>query len=100
MLRVLLAAGLAMFVIGNANAGDPAAGKAKSAMCAGCHGPNGKSIVPSYPHLAGQDESYLVKQLKDFRSGQRPNQIMNSMAAGLSDADIENLASFYNSLSQ
>lgn len=98
MLRVLLAAGLAMFVVGNANAGDVAAGKAKSAICASCHGLDGKSKVPIYPHLAGQQEQYLYIQLKNFKSGERSNQIMGPMTQGLSDADLSNLAAYYASL--
>jgi len=98
MLRVLLAAGLALFIVGNANAADAAAGKAKSAMCAACHGANGKSKVPIYPHLAGQQEQYLVTQLKKFQSGKRPDPIMEPMSKGLSDADIANLAAYYASL--
>ncbi len=80
-------------------AGDAAAGKAKAAACAGCHGANGVSAVPNYPNLAGQKEAYLVKQLKDFKSGARKDPTMSAMAAPLSDADIENLAAYYSSLS-
>ncbi|HHB12706.1 MAG TPA: cytochrome c [Chromatiales bacterium] len=80
-------------------AGDAAAGKAKSAACAGCHGANGVSAVPNYPNLAGQKEAYLVKQLKDFKSGARKDPTMSAMVAPLSDADIENLAAYYASLS-
>lgn len=79
-------------------AGDAAAGKAKSAMCAACHGMNGVSSVPMYPNLAGQKEAYLVKQLKDFKSGARKDPTMNGMAAPLSEADINNLAAYYSSL--
>jgi cytochrome c553 len=79
-------------------AGDAAAGKAKSAACAGCHGANGVSAVPNYPNLAGQKEAYLIKTLKDFKSGARKDPTMSAMAAPLSDADIENLAAYYASL--
>jgi cytochrome c553 len=79
-------------------AGDVAAGKAKSATCAACHGPDGKSANPMWPHLAGQQELYLAKQLKDFRAGTRKDPVMGPMAAGLSDDDIANLAAFYASL--
>ena len=41
-------------------AGDAAAGKEKSALCAGCHGADGNAVVPMYPRLAGQHEQYLV----------------------------------------
>ena len=81
-----------------AMAGDPAAGKAKSAVCAGCHGANGISAVPLYPNLAGQKEQYLVKQMKAFRDGTRADPVMSPMAKPLSDADIENLAAFFASL--
>jgi cytochrome c553 len=79
-------------------AGDAAAGQAKSAVCAGCHGPKGISIAPIYPNLAGQKEAYLVAQLKAFRDGSRANAIMAPMAKPLSDADIDNLAAHYSSL--
>jgi len=51
----------------NAMAGDATAGKAKSQVCAGCHGMNGVSMVPTYPNLAGQKEQYLVKAINDFK---------------------------------
>jgi len=76
-------------------AGDAAAGKAKSATCAGCHGANGISAVPTYPNLAGQKEAYLAKQITDYKSGARKNATMNAMVAGLTDADIANLAAYY-----
>ncbi|MGD8673328.1 MAG: cytochrome c [Thiogranum sp.] len=79
-------------------AGDAAAGKAKAAVCAGCHGANGISMAPIYPNLAGQKEAYLVAQLKAFRDGSRANAIMAPMAKPLSDADIDNLAAYYSSL--
>lgn len=79
-------------------AGDVAAGKAKAAACAACHGLNGIGTQPLYPNLAGQKEAYLVQTLKGFKSGERDNAIMKAMAAPLSDADIANLAAYYSSL--
>ena len=76
-------------------AADVAAGQAKSAVCAACHGANGVSPSPIWPNLAGQKEAYLVKQIKDFRDGNRTDPTMAPMAAGLSDSDIENLAAYY-----
>lgn len=78
--------------------GDAAAGKAKSSNCAGCHGMNGKSSMPNNPNLAGQKEAYLVKAIKAYRDGGRKDPMMSSMAAGLSDADIADLAAFYASV--
>lgn len=79
-------------------AGDAAAGKAKSTMCAACHGAAGVSMVPTYPNLAGQKEAYLAKQLKDFKSGKRNDPTMKGMVAALSDTDMDNLAAYYSSM--
>ncbi len=100
MNKVVLSAAAVVLAttFGSATAGDVAAGKAKSATCAGCHGANGISNVPMYPNLAGQKEQYLVKQMKAFRDGTRTDPTMNAMAKPLSDADIDNLAAYYASL--
>jgi len=79
-------------------AGDVAAGKAKSAVCSACHGPEGIGMSPLWPNLAGQKEAYLVKQIKAFKSGERKDPTMAPMVAGLTDADIDNLAAYYSSL--
>jgi cytochrome c553 len=55
-------------------------------------------VVPTYPSLAGQNADFVRKNLTEFRSGARKNPIMNAMAAGLSDADIGNLADYIDSL--
>lgn len=103
MRRVLLAgivgAGLAMPAIADA-AGDAAAGKAKSAVCTACHGADGNSTNPLWPNLAGQHAAYMVKQLKDFKSGARKDPMMAPMAAPLSETDMENLAAYYASQKQ
>jgi cytochrome c553 len=79
-------------------AGDVAAGKARAAMCATCHGPLGISQLPNAPHLAGQPEIYTAEQLKQYRSGKRANEVMAVIAKGLSDQDIEDLAAWYGSI--
>jgi cytochrome c553 len=79
-------------------AADIDAGKAKSGMCMACHGAAGISAIPMYPNLAGQKEMYLTKQLKDFKSGNRPDPTMKGMSMSLSDSDIANLAAYYSSL--
>lgn len=84
-----------IFTSTSALAGDAAAGKAKSAMCASCHGPTGISMSPLWPNLAGQKEQYLVKQIKAFRDGTRQDPMMAPMVAALSDEDIDNLAAYY-----
>ena len=79
-------------------AGDAAAGEAKSATCAACHGPKGISPNPIWPNLAGQKDAYLVKQIKAFRDGGRTDPSMAPMAAALSDEDIANLAAYYSAM--
>ena len=79
--------------------GNIAAGKAKAVVCAGCHGADGNGGAdPLWPKLAGQDASYIAKQLSDFKSGARKDPIMTGMAAPLSAADIANLAAYFASL--
>ena len=95
----LAAAVLAALVLpAAARAGDPAAGRARAAACTVCHGALGVSQMPDAPHLAGQPEVYLVEQLKAYRSGKRTHEVMNVMAKGLTDAEIENLAAWFSSL--
>jgi cytochrome c553 len=84
-----------LFASTAATAGDIEAGKAKSVICASCHGPNGQSVNPLWPNLAGQKEQYLVKQIKAFRDGTRQDPMMAPMVAALSDDDIANLAAYY-----
>lgn len=94
LISVLALAALA----GSVQAGDVAAGKAKAATCAGCHGANGIGIMDTYPNLAGQKAGYLKKQLKAFKDGTRKDPVMGSMAKPLSNADIDNLAAYYASM--
>lgn len=86
-----------LFASAPAMAGDAAAGKAKSAICAACHGATGISISPLWPNLAGQKEMYLTKQIKAFRDGTRQDPTMAPMVATLSDDDIANLAAYFSS---
>jgi cytochrome c553 len=81
-------------------AGDAAAGKAKSVVCAACHGADGNSPNPLWPNLAGQKEAYMLKQLKDFKSGARKDPVMSPMAMPLNDKDMENLAAYFASQKQ
>lgn len=77
-------------------AGDAAAGKAKSAACGGCHGFDGNSPIPTYPKLAGQNEAYIAKQVKDFKANTtRQNAIMLGMVAALSDDDAADIGAYF-----
>ena len=100
MKKVLLsvAALSLMGAFGTAVAGDAAAGKAKFAVCAGCHGPTGAgNAALNYPKLTGLEEAYVAQQLRDFKSGARNTPMaatMKAMTAGLTDADMDNLAAY------
>jgi cytochrome c553 len=75
--------------------GKAADGATKSAVCAACHGPNGNSVNPEWPRLAGQSAVYIAEQLRLFRSGLRANPVMQPLASTLSDQDISDLAVYY-----
>lgn len=86
---------------GNALAGDVAAGQAKAAVCAACHGADGIAVIPGYPNLKGQNEQYLVTSMNAYKTKQRNGglaAVMQAQASMLSDADIANLAAYYASL--
>jgi cytochrome c553 len=76
-----------------ADTGNAAEGKAKSLACQACHiSGNPTSQVP---HLVGQRATYLMKQLKAFKAGDRKDDMMSAIATQLSDADIANLAAYW-----
>ncbi len=96
LIALLAIGGLCGF--GAQAAGTAAAGKVKAAVCAACHGLDGRSQMPEAPHLAGQVEGYLVEQLRAFKSGERHNEQMAIIAKPLSAQDIDDLAAWYASL--
>jgi len=98
MKRQILTTASALIFAASTNiaiAGDAAAGKAKAVTCAGCHGAEGISAIPTNPNLAGQKDAYLVKQMKAFKDGSRKDPTMNAMAAPLTEADMANIAAYY-----
>ncbi len=102
-LRFYAAAGLAAWVAGSPLqadvGGNPQAGKAKAAACAGCHGLDGNGGAdPTWPKLAAQVPEYLFEQLRLFKSGTRKNPIMSGMVAPLSEQDMRDLAAYYATL--
>ena len=83
----------------NALADDVALGKVKAdAACALCHGVAGIASLPNAPNLAGQQFMYLSEQLTNYRSGKRPNAVMNVIAKQLTDEDITQLATWYSAI--
>lgn len=77
--------------------GSADAGKAKSAVCAACHGVDGNSVNPEWPSLAGQHPGYLADQISAFKNGKRENVLMSPQATALSDQDSEDLAAYFSS---
>ncbi len=100
---ILILSFLASIFPNYAFAEDPiVAGKAKSSLCATCHGSSGNGEVnPLWPKLADQHAQYTIKQLRDFKLGPndgRNNAVMYNIAINLSEADVINLALYYQSL--
>ena len=82
--------------LNTAHAYDAEAGRQKAKeACAGCHGPDGNSQLPTVPSLAGQLPRYLILALYQFRAGHRKSEQMTPFAAELSDEDMGNLAAYY-----
>ena len=70
--------------------------EAKVQLCAACHGENGVPADPkTIPIIWGQQQSYLVKQLHDFRSGDRDSPIMSPIAKGLAQEDLRQIAAYF-----
>lgn len=83
----------------NSYADDVAAGRAKSDVaCALCHGAIGISTLPNAPNLAGQQAIYVVEQLRNYRSGQRQNPVMNVIAKNLTDSEISHLGAWFSAI--
>ena len=75
--------------------GSAEAGKARSVTCAACHGPDGNSVNPAWPSIAGQNAPYILKQLQAFKSGSRTDPLMTAQAMPLSEQEMRDLAVYY-----
>jgi cytochrome c553 len=75
--------------------GDYEAGKTKSAACLACHGIDGNSLVPTFPKIAGQSASYIIKQLKAFKAKERIDETMNGQVQSLSEQDMADLGAYF-----
>ncbi|MCP4990732.1 MAG: cytochrome c4 [Colwellia sp.] len=98
MKKIIFSLFIALGSVSAAEAADANAGKEKSGACSACHGATGVSGSPMFPNLAGQNDAYVIKQLKDFKSGVRTDAMMAPMAANLSDEDMADIAAHYASL--
>ena len=75
--------------------GDPAAGREMAQSCAACHGAEGISAVGMFPNLAGQRASYLAKQIRDIRDGNRVVAQMAGQVDNFSDQDAADVAAYF-----
>ncbi|HKA79212.1 MAG TPA: c-type cytochrome [Xanthobacteraceae bacterium] len=74
----------------------PERGEAKAKeVCVACHGEQGVSVAPEYPNLAGQSGAAIYKQLNDYRTGSRTNQLMTDIAKALDEATLADIAAYY-----
>lgn len=96
MKRLILMAGLASM---NALPVQPAAAQQPNRQlileCMACHGDDGIAKDKDVPHLAGQNYEYLLKQMRDFRTGKRPHKEMRVMSRLMDDAEMQEIADFY-----
>jgi len=70
--------------------------RANAAMCSNCHGTEGKAVDGSaVPSINGMPKDYMVLQMKAFKDGTRPATVMHQLTKGLTDAQIESIASYY-----
>ncbi len=84
-----------LFAANTLAAGNADAGKSKTVACGACHGADGNSLAPAFPKLAGQHPDYLLKQLKDIKSGARSVPAMTGQLDALNDQDFEDIAAYY-----
>jgi cytochrome c553 len=86
-------------VFGALRHGDKTSGaKIAEGTCVACHAADGSSADPSIPGLAGQSAFAIYKQLQDYKSGARANDMMSPMAQNLDDAQMADVAAYYSSL--
>ena len=94
VLAAALASGAVLSVPALAQGADPNLARNLAAACANCHGTNGVSLQ-GMPNLAGQQRTYLVQQMQDFKTGKRPATVMHQLAKGYTEEQIEALAAYF-----
>ena len=78
-----------------AKPGDATAGQAKSTVCAACHGMDGNPATSQYPKLAGQHESYIVRQVSMFKAHKRDSAVMMGFVVTLSEQDTHDIGAYF-----
>ena len=94
MTNLGIALGLVLIASGSTVSAGPSA-EMLAYTCAGCHGTDGSSVGPSSPHIAGMNPEYFVDSMKAYRSDERNPTIMNRIAKGYTDAQIDAMAAFF-----
>jgi cytochrome c553 len=89
----ILAASAAVLLSAEAALADSI--EAKERLCTSCHGAHGLPSDPSVPIIWGQQSAYILKQLSDYRNGDRSSQIMSSIAESLSEGDLKQMAAYF-----
>lgn len=93
---ILFAGGATLSFAAGTVTGDPAKAAAiVESQCAGCHGMDGNSPVPTFPKLAGHHPEYLLHELREYKEHHRDNEMMSPVVQALSDADMANLALYF-----
>jgi cytochrome c553 len=69
--------------------------ESKAQVCGVCHGQNGVPTSSTIPVIWGQQQNYLVKQLHDYRAGDRSNPIMSPVATGIKQEDTRPTAAYF-----
>jgi len=64
-------------------------------LCAGCHNPDGNSVIPENPKLSGLDVDYIIRQLRDFKSGNRHSNVMVNIVPLVDEKEFKSLAVFF-----
>jgi cytochrome c553 len=95
--RILRHASMLLGLLAAAQAPAQVAKPEAAAVCAACHGEDGNSVIPMFPKIAGLQDSYIIKQLRDFQSGRRKSDVMSPVVAALKPTDLGPLAAYYSS---
>ena len=87
---------VALQAVAQDNASTALHQRANAAMCANCHGSEGRAVKDStVPSIAGLPRDYMIQRMQAFKDGSRPATIMHQITKGLSEAQIASLADYF-----
>jgi len=84
-----------MLFVSAAVQADPVPLEERLQLCAGCHNQDGNSVIPENPKISGLHPKYLVRQLEDFKSGDRKNPVMESIIPMVDESEFKALAKYF-----